>query len=229
MLAHLENSVVDKEDPKSIDKHVLNSALELGYSFFFPKKDLYSFKVRDVFDGNKVLDRITRGNKNISTLPALEVFLKQHIQYLREHYSIEQNAPLFPGYEGESGKKKLQRHIRKYSIYRDFHDLIYESYKNANKNILNNDLDQKERLKEISRVTGKSERAIKYLLYDRFNPTIKKIRKPNAATSNEFIEKGQNEDKFAIVPQAKPATQIEPTKSTSYMDLLREAIEENKL
>ena len=152
--------------------NILNSALELGYSYFFPKENLCSFKVGDVFDGNNVLDRVIRGNKHIDTSPELKAFFTQHIEYLRQHYSVEQDAPLFPGYEGKSGKKKLQRHIRKYSTYWDFHELVNESYKNAEKTISNKDLDIKERLKEISRITGKSERAIKHSLYEKFNPTV---------------------------------------------------------
>ena len=117
MTSHLKPNFINEEDNKHIDKEILNSALELGYSFFFPKKSLCSLKVRDVFDGNNVLGRITRGNKNIDTSPALEAFLKQHIQYLKQHYSIEQEAPLFPEYEGANGKRNLHRHM-KYSIYR---------------------------------------------------------------------------------------------------------------
>lgn len=213
--------------------NILNSALEMGYSYFFPKENLCSFKVGDVFDGNNILARITRGNKNIDTSPALEDFLKQHIQYLRQHYSVAQDAPLFPGYEGKSGKRKLHRHIREYSIYSNFHKLIDESYRNVNKTLLDKGLDLNQRLAEISRLTGKTERGIKCSLYDKFDKTrIRQKRKPNAAKSNELpdelTKKEQNQDKLAITAQAKPVTKIEPSKKICTMDLLREAIEENK-
>ncbi len=139
----------------------LNAALNLAY-YFTKKGNLQP-------DGLKMSMTVTtschpfsliKTSRRGSTEDHLKTILMSHIEHLQQKSSIDQDAPLFPGYFGESGEKKLQRHISDYAIERDFNAVKKALRANQYQQQAQADDDFESRVKKIAQSTGRSERTI---------------------------------------------------------------------
>jgi hypothetical protein len=159
----MQNLLNDQKIEKSkakVDKVELNTALNLAY--FFSKKRICGLRIKDVYDGSNILSSIKpdADKPPRQTEDGLKDILRGHIGYLQTRQLIDQDVPLFPGYFGNSGEKKLQRHISDYSIHRDFNALkkalIADQYNQPAQSGDNSS----NQIKAIAGSTGKSERTI---------------------------------------------------------------------
>lgn len=188
---HLREDKISKAKRVKIDKNIFNAALELAHTYFFQKNSICELKVKDVFDGKNILPQIKRGDGTIKTSAKLQGFFAGHLKYLKNKYSDNQEAPLFPEYYGKGGEKKFQRNIKIFSSYTDFHDLIRSSYRTAYDKIFAATKDRKKSLSIISDASGKSAREIEMSLFNKItmtsSTTKREEREPFIALWDEIV------------------------------------------
>ena len=157
-MQNLLNGQKIKNSRVKINETELNTALNLAHHF--TNERICNIKIKDVYDSSDILPFIESDiNKPIKTEEHLKNILKFHINYLQEKNLLGQNKPLFPGYIGDSGKKKLQRHVR-FSNYRDFNSLRKALRANQYKQLVQAGDNLESRMQKIAKSTGRSARTI---------------------------------------------------------------------
>ena len=146
-----------------VDETVFNTALELFAEHGFSKKRISEIKIRDIYDSKDVKTEIVIKSKKGGerTTEKLKNILTPYILYLTNKYSAQSNAPSFPGYEGDSGQKKLQRHVKLYSNYRDLNELKKTSRNKLIKSMADAGKPLGDRVDQIAAVVGISSRMVK--------------------------------------------------------------------
>ncbi len=147
-----------------IDETVFNTALEIFAEHGFLKKRISEIKIRDIYDGKDVKTEIEIDTKKglVKTAKDLKNILAQYIKYLTANgYSIDYDAPLFPGYKGKNGPKKLLMHVQNYSLFHDLNELKKTVRKKLSNQMADNGIPLNKRVDQIAAVTGTSSRMVK--------------------------------------------------------------------
>ena len=108
-MQYLLNDEKIAKSKAEIDSDELNTVLNLA--LYFTKKRICSLRIKDVYDGMDILPSIIPDENKPprQTEEPLKTILMSYIKQLGQKTSpIEQDAPLFPLYFGESGEKKTQ-------------------------------------------------------------------------------------------------------------------------
>ena len=110
---------------KNIDIIMLHAALVLYMCAGLKKKEISEVKIQDVkYEAGCIsgIDPNSQGrNDNFVRLTGFPAqVLHEYLDHLRSSgkYKITPDSPLFPNYEGDSGKKKLSRHLEKIPSFR---------------------------------------------------------------------------------------------------------------
>lgn len=186
---HLNDREIEAKKA-DIDKTVLNNALDLVFSFGFKKDRICSMQIKDAFDGTDLLPEIIvdpNKSRSISTTGDIGAILEPYISYLSEKYSVDPQKPLFPEYYDDRGKKNLQRHTEKYSLYRDLHKLSAESIRYYHDMFAKQGMDAQSIVKAVKDRLGKGERTIKDTL-KKSKPTSIAARSASIPTRQEISE-----------------------------------------
>ena len=118
-LARLKNTKT-----KNIDTIMLHAALVLYMCAGLKKKEISEVKIQDVkYEGGRIsgIDPNSQGrNDNFVRLTGFPAqVLHEYLDHLRSSgkHKLSPNSPLFPDYEGDSGQKKLSRHLEKITAF----------------------------------------------------------------------------------------------------------------
>ncbi|MFZ0242692.1 MAG: hypothetical protein WAL90_13690 [Desulfobacterales bacterium] len=110
---------------KKIDSIMLHAVLVLYMCAGLKKKEISGVKIKDVIYTQGRISGIDPnsqgGNDNFVRLTGFPAqVLHEYLVYLRSSgkHKLSPNSPLFPNYEGDSGQKKLSRHLEKIPSYR---------------------------------------------------------------------------------------------------------------
>jgi hypothetical protein len=110
-----------------IDGRMLWCVANLVFFAGVKKNEIAWLKIRDVFNGNSITDRIfqcgRRLKKPIQISNEVMRILSGYIQYLRQNGArvLDPDSALFPDYSGKSGGRNLSRHLEDYKT--SFNDL----------------------------------------------------------------------------------------------------------
>ena len=108
---------VEGSHHENIDGKALSCSLDLVYLAGLRKKEIPTLTIGDIFQGNSVLNQIAPSSgRNISLSEDIRAVLYRYRQHLQSvNYPVTPSSPLFPDYSGNSGEKKLDRHLKKFS------------------------------------------------------------------------------------------------------------------
>jgi len=110
---------------KNVDSIMLHAALVLYICAGLKKKEIADVKIQDVkYGGGRIsgIDPNSQGaHDNFVRLKGFPAkVLNEYLGHLRSSgkYKITPDSPLFPDYKGDSGQKKLSRHLEKIPPFR---------------------------------------------------------------------------------------------------------------
>jgi hypothetical protein len=114
------DSIKTRNDTNA-DEEVLFAALSLYTWAGMKKKEITAAKFKDiVYDGDDIVGIKTNGNDKkyfIRLFGHPKQVLRQYLHYMSDSHNRSPDTtpdlPLFPGYDGQSGERKLSRHIKK--------------------------------------------------------------------------------------------------------------------
>ena len=119
-LTRLKNSKT-----KKVDTIMLHAAMVLYMCAGLKKKEISEVKIQDVkYEGGRISDIDSNLQGVHDNFVRLKDFpaqvLHEYLDHLRSSgkYKITPDSPLFPNYEGDSGQKKLSRHLEKIPPFR---------------------------------------------------------------------------------------------------------------
>ena len=110
---------------KNVDSIMLHAALVLYMCAGLKKKEISEVKIHDVkYEAGRIsdIDPYLQGvHYNFVRLKGFPAqVLHEYLDHLRSSgkHKLSPNSPLFPNYEGDSGQKKLSRHLEKIPPFR---------------------------------------------------------------------------------------------------------------
>lgn len=162
MTNNFEIKIQDNTGKAAVDKIILTQALKMAL-LGVAMKTICELKVKDVYDQGEIVDEIDLGNGKV-TKPLNQQFktdLLDYIGYLQSIDHGDPNSPLFPHYDGESGKKNLARHIKRFTNFRDFHDVRKSAEKSFQEKQKEAGASYKESINAAASYFGKTVRGIK--------------------------------------------------------------------
>jgi hypothetical protein len=166
-----------KESRAIIDENELLAALDLFANHGFSAPRISKIKVGEVYDGKNIKDEIFINNqkKPVKTTSGLKNTLTAYINNLiANKYSIEANAFLFPGYNGQ---KRLKRHVEDYTDYDDLYNLKRKARKDFKEKLIAG-IPRDKRISQIAATLGISIRTARKVMgipADRREPKPTKV------------------------------------------------------
>jgi hypothetical protein len=169
-LARLKGSKI-----KKVDSIMLHAAMVLYMCAGLKKKEISEVKIQDVkYEGGRIsgIDPNSQGrNDNFLQLTGFPAqVLHEYLGHLRSSgkYRIVPDSPLFPNYEGDSGQKKLSRHLEKIPPFRigdftekwDFNKLMEYGIADHYKNIIKSGRTHDEAIQSTARQYRFNERSV---------------------------------------------------------------------
>ncbi|MGA2959864.1 MAG: ABC transporter substrate-binding protein, partial [Thermodesulfobacteriota bacterium] len=169
---------IDASKRTPLKKMTISTIAKLIFYSGVEQKEISNMKVGDVLQGDSIRDEITptpgKGSTQLSG--ELKQALNDYLQGLKPtpNISLPPESPLFPGYEGENGVRKLRRHFEPFLGSLTFDDLRRAGANHFYKTLIGNGVDQLEAAKQTARQFRLKDKAVGHILKGTKEPAGKK-------------------------------------------------------